>query len=200
MDRNIKDMDNTKVGWWEFWNSKVGLFILSGIFLTLIPFGYTNIQEYLSSQKEKEIVRIRISSEIAHRLKTIQIIENRVRPYQVKDIRLATFGFREVLKPEYHNVREIFSEFKEQTLTSLIVQLNNVTTDKKKKTINIELKNASNLIKYYIDQLITNPQNRTRIDLSNENWTWEYTFRPNEKENLKENLIKPIQRWLDAWD
>lgn len=188
------------VNWWEFWNSKVGLFILSGLFLTLIPFVYTNVQQYVSNQKEKEVIRVKLSTEIAHRIKVIQLLgTDGLRPYQVKDVRLATYGYREELKPEYYSIREVFSEFKEQTLIGLIIQLNNVTSEKGKQEANKQLSRACSRLKHFIDLLVTNPANRTRVDLNNENWTLEYAYQPAEKDDLNENLMTPIQAWLDVW-
>ena len=183
-----------------FLNSKVGLFILSGLFLTLIPFLYTSIQDSKAERKSRKVNTTMLASEINHRLETVSTITNEnLRPYQVQDIQMATFGMHEEFKPDYYSFRPIFKEFYDETLISLITRLNNLTTDETRQTVNIELINAVKKVRGHIDALKLPIANRKKVDMSGDRWTWEYNYQPNQKEQVQKEVIYVVDRWSEAW-
>ncbi len=183
-----------------FWNSNLGIFILSAIFLTLIPFAYTNIQGSITKRKLYYEQRIKISSEISHRLNTVKLLTiDNIRPYQIKDIRLATFGIKETLEPEYYNFNPIFSEFDNSTLLSLIYQLNNITYSEEQKETNAALEQAIREIKHLVDELVLNPDYRRKVILNENSWTYEYSFNDSMK-NKVDKLVRGIaEDWQEKW-
>ena len=185
----------------QFWNSNLGILILSAIFLTLIPFLYTNTQNSISQKRLESKQRIKISSEISHRLNTIKLITvDKIRPYQIKDIRLATFGVKEELRPEYFNFNPIFDDFRNTSLLSLVYQLENITYSEKKKKSNLILKEGIKNIKPFLDKLVLNPVYRKKIILSESKWTFEYSFPDSLKKKVNELIIMSIDDWQARWD
>jgi hypothetical protein len=185
----------------KFWSSNLGIFILSVIFLTLIPFFYTNIQQFISQRKLDSQLKTKFLSEISHRLNTIKLITiKNTRPYQFRDIRLATFGMKESLKPDYYSFNSIYKEFENITLLSLMYQLNNITRLDKRKKSNQHLIKAIGNIKPAIDELVLNPKYRRKVIINENNWTYEYT--PNDSLNIKLNelLISEIEVWKMNWE
>jgi len=183
-----------------FWNSHLGLFILSAVFLTFLPFLYTNIQDFITQRKEETHQSTKITAEINHRLNTIKMLTtDNLRPYQITDIRLATFGIRENLKPDYYNFTSIFSDYRNMTLLSLITQLNTITHQAHLKTANRQLAIASAQIKPTIDLLMLNPDNRQKVILNATQWTLEYSLPDSLKNEINNTLIAEVEKWQEIW-
>lgn len=194
------DNKNYKNKYLEFFSSRLGLFILTGVFLTLVPFLYTNYNSWKINNTEKSQKIEKLISEINHRLITVNTLTNDIlRPYEIKDIRLANFGYYEELEPMYYNFRPVFIEFSEQSLLSLIIQLNSLTSDKNKIIANRDLKESVKQIKIYIDELVLTESNRTKIDLPYEKWTYDYGFPDDRNKEIEQTLIQPIEKWRKIW-
>lgn len=185
----------------RFLNSNFGLFSMSAIFISLIPFIYTYTQQRNSEIKEKEKNISLLTTEISHRLKTLETLaKDDLRPYQVNDIRIALFGRQPDLKPMYFNFRPIFSEFDNLTLLSLITQLNNITSDKGKTEANRNLLRAVGKVGEHIDILVLEPQNRKEVLTADGKLTLEYRFQKDQKETVESDVIYPLKQWAMVWE
>lgn len=186
----------------SFWNSKLGLFILSALFLTFIPFLYTYVQDERSKRKAEKQERVKLHIEISHRINNIVDLFSRdtLKAYHLEDIRIANFGITESIQPKKHNFRPIFNEYKNNSVLSLMYQLDLVTCENERLEANKALTESLRNIKASIEKLETTPEFRKRINFPNGKFTFEYFFPPQERKELNQKILTDLRNWQRQWE
>ena len=117
----------------SFFNTNLGLFILSTILLSGSAFVY----QLYESRKEELGKRELMENELRHRINTLQSLGDTLYWYQTTDIYLAFNGNSQAsgLKPEYYNFQSVYQEFSNWPVTRLINEMLEIKSDSRLETI-----------------------------------------------------------------
>lgn len=121
-----------------FFNSNLGIFLLSAFFIT----GLGKLYEIHESNILEEQKFNRLNSELVHRLNTLQNISDTMFMYQAKDVDLAFKGnaIASKLNVESYNFRSVYSEYASWSCLRLIEQLLEIENSRKLKELHTLLK------------------------------------------------------------
>ncbi len=174
----------------SFLNSKFGLFLLSAIFLSIIPFLYNFQKENIEKKLEAEKIKI----EITHRLDFIlNLGKKNIRPWEIDNVYLASFGNDIPIKPKKYSFKSLFQNYRQRTIVGLISEYGILSKSSEKNT---SLTNALQQIVPMIGSLLIGNSIKKRIDLPNNKWTVEYSLNKNQSIFFNENVKTPISHWI----
>lgn len=183
-------MENNNHPITSFINSRFGLFLLSAIFLSIVPFLYNFQKENRKKTLEAEKLRI----EITHRLDFIlKLGKKNIRPWEIDNIYLASFGSDIPINPKKHSFKSLFQDYKQRTVVGLISEYGILSKSFKE---NISLTNAIQQVVPTIDCLLIGNSIKKRIDLPNNKWTVEYTLNKSQSILFNEKIKVPIKHWV----
>lgn len=117
----------------DFFNTNLGLFVLSTLLLSGTAFIYNFYEERQNQLNERE----RMKNELVHRFNTLQSLNDTLFWYQTTDMHLAFQGNSRAtgLKVEYYNFHSVYQEFSHWPIYRLINQILEIQSDQKLEEI-----------------------------------------------------------------
>jgi hypothetical protein len=123
----------------EFFNSAVGIFILTTVFVTFSSWLFSTFSSYRESLAAREKILYQLSTEISYRLDLIKEMNGPgMLESEYFNLLAAYFGFDgERKQMDYYLFKSMFKEFENRTLHSLIIEYNFVSKQKDEALLEI---------------------------------------------------------------
>lgn len=190
---------NKSITLFEFFNSKLGLWILGVIFLSAIPFIIEKVSLSYAETKRKQERIDKLLPEIEQRLDLIGNLNSQVKAYLQFDLLLAYYGFERelVVNRKYYNFKPIFVEFKNNSLKNLLYELSLLQEDinRIEKT-----QNVIEAINTFREKYLANLSRYEKtISTSDGNEIKIYEFDTITLENFHQDIWEPILQWKKSW-
>ena len=124
--------ERKKNKFFDFFNSALGIFILTTVFVTFGSWLFSTFSTYRDSIAAREKILYQLSNEISYRLDLIKEMNGSgMLESQYFNLLAANFGFdgqRNVM--DYYLFKSVYKEFENRTLHSLIIEYNFVSKQK----------------------------------------------------------------------
>jgi hypothetical protein len=192
------EKQNKKITLFEFFNSKLGLWILGAVFLSALPFiveiAALSYAENQRKQKRSEILRI----EIEQRLTYLENFNGQVKAYLKNDLSLAFYGFESKLlkNRSYYNFKPVFDQFKYSSLKNLLFELSITQTDSDMIDKTQEIARLLDVKDEYMARL---GEFKKVYAIPNSDSLIVYEFDDETKERFAKEIWAPIAEWKNHW-
>lgn len=124
--------------WFAFFNSNVGIFLLSSIFLSFFSWSYTNLKYQFNQSKVREIQFQQLKIEIAERYKSIEKVSSGYTNEERAFVRTAFFGLNKGkidAKSALPAYTAMFPEYRDRNLKSLVWELRNLVVQNERSKL-----------------------------------------------------------------
>lgn len=187
---STKTENNQKNKLWKFVNSNFGLWLLSSVFVGIITFSYTKLNESISNNSSRKELIIKLDQEIEGRFYQLiskqerqrdsinENFESNILPEQ-ETMKELWFEFKASPKGYYQGLYVVYPEFSERNIASLIIELSSL----------IENKDESEKVKKVAHRILSNELLPLRIRSN---------FELNEF-LVKVNSDLRLKRWKKYW-